>query len=62
MANEPILHLARRAVKQPESLRASEIKRLSEWVILAFRERERERGRTGSDFTIEGDRVLEIGR
>lgn len=60
MTREPILHLARRAVKQPDSLRISEIKRLSEWVILAFRERERERGRDNTTFTIEGDRVLEI--
>lgn len=44
-AHEPILHLAKRGVKQPESLRASEIKRLSEWVILAFQQHQREAAR-----------------
>lgn len=39
---EPILHLAKRGIKQPESLRAGEIKRLSEWVVLAFNQHQRE--------------------
>lgn len=62
--SEPILHLAKRAVKQPETLRASEIKSLAEWVILAYRQREREVGVINhpTDFTIEGNHVLGIGR
>lgn len=51
-AQEPILHLAKRGVKQPESLRASEIKRLSEWVILAFQQHQREASRFGSTATL----------
>ena len=42
---EPILHLAKRGVKQPETLRAGEIKRLSEWVVLAFQQHQREAAR-----------------
>lgn len=48
LLHEPILHLAKRGMKQPESLRASEIKRLSEWVILAFQQHQRETSRLGS--------------
>lgn len=61
---EPILHLATRTVKQPETLRASEIRRLAEWVILAYRQRERECGLINhpTDVTVEGNLVLEIGR
>lgn len=45
MSGEPVLHLAKRAVKTPESLKAGEVKRLAEWVILAFREKQREGAR-----------------
>lgn len=34
--SEPIRHLAKRALKNPESLRASEIKRMAEWVVAAY--------------------------
>lgn len=60
--NEPILHLAKRAIRNPEQLRAAEIKRLGQWVELAYRQRERETCRDGSNFTIEGSKILEIGR
>lgn len=65
MNREPILHLAQRAVKQPESLRASEIKRMSEWVILAYKQRDKETGNlnpSGPTFTVEGSHMLEIGK
>jgi len=56
---EPILHLAKRGVKQPESLKAGEIKRLSEWVVLAFRQHQREAARlVGEDF-VRANRVVE---
>lgn len=42
MTREPILHLAQRSIKTPEALNAGEIKRLAEWVVLAFREKQRE--------------------
>lgn len=59
---EPISHLARRAVKQPDTIKISEIKRMAEWMLLAYKEREREVGRINSNFIIEGNRVLEIGK
>lgn len=60
--NEPILHLAKRAIKAPEDLRASEIKRMAQWVELAYRERERETMRIGSNFTRASSDRLEIGK
>lgn len=43
--NEPILHLAKRAIKEPETLRAFEIKYLALWVEAAYKFHEREDGR-----------------
>lgn len=62
--NEPILHLAKRAIKRPEDLRASEIKRMAQWVELAYRERERETGAINGTrgFTRESSDRLEIGK
>lgn len=42
---EPILHLAKRAIKQPETLRAGEIKSLALWVEAAFKQKLREETR-----------------
>lgn len=64
--HEPILHLARRASKHPETLRMSDTRRLADWVLLAYKQREREvgmiAGYSQTPFTIEGNEVLEIGR
>lgn len=34
--SEPILHLAKRARKDPSSLRAAEIRTLADWVVQAY--------------------------
>lgn len=56
---EPILHLAKRGAKQPELLKAGEAKRLSEWVILAFRRHQRESSRVAGEVINNTDNILE---
>lgn len=62
---EPILHIARRAIRYPEQLRISEIKRLGLWIEAAYKQREKEVGNISGysqGFTEEGNQVLEVGR